>query len=172
MAAALAAAAFVVSSAMPARAQPLARQGRGGQPAAGVSPIEVQRMFDAYALVQAQEALELTDQQYPQFLTRFRALQETRRRHEQDRLRIIQGLRVMTAGPDAHPNEAQLEDQLKALEELDARAAADVRNAYDALDRVLDVVQRARFRVFEQQMERRKLELLIRARQGARRNPM
>ncbi len=129
-------------------------------------------MFDAYALVRAQEALKLTDEQYPQFLARFRALQEGRRRHQQERLRIIAELRAMTLGPDAHPEEARLRERLTALDELDARAAADLRKAYGDVDAVLDVAQRARFRVFEEQLERRKLELLVRARQGARRNPM
>jgi hypothetical protein len=34
----------------------------------------------------------------------------------------------------------------------------------EALNQVLDVRQQARFRVFEEQMERRKMELLMRAR--------
>jgi hypothetical protein len=34
---------------------------------------------------------------------------------------------------------------------------------------VLDVRQQARFRLFEEQIERRKVDLLMRARQGARR---
>lgn len=167
-----AAAALSLACALPAHAQRVPGGGRGAQADEGVSPAEIQRMFDAYALVQAQEALKLTDEQYPRFLTRFRALQETRRRHEQDRLRIVQQLRAMTSDPAAHPNEAQLEERLKALADLDARAAADLRQAYDAVDAALDVVQRARFRVFEGQMERRKLELLMRARQGSRRNPV
>jgi hypothetical protein len=43
-----------------------------------------------------------------------------------------------------------------------------VRQAYDALDEMLNLHQRARLRVFEEQMERRKVELLTRARQAAR----
>ena len=41
-----------------------------------------------------------------------------------------------------------------------------------SIDEVLDVRQRLRFRVFEEQMERRKFDLLMRARQANRaRNP-
>jgi len=51
----------------------------------------------------------------------------------------------------------------------DDRSAAELRRAYDALDEVLDVRQQARFRTFEEMLERRKLDLLMRARQGAAR---
>ena len=47
-----------------------------------------------------------------------------------------------------------------------------MRKAYNTLDEVLDVRQQARFRVFEEQIERKKLELLLRARQNPNRpNP-
>ena len=42
--------------------------------------------------------------------------------------------------------------------------------AYDAIDQVLDLRQQAQFRVFEEQMERRKIELVTRARQANRAN--
>ena len=35
-----------------------------------MTPGEIQRLFDAYLVMEAQQALKLTDQQYPQFLTR------------------------------------------------------------------------------------------------------
>ena len=54
------------------------------------------------------------------------------------------------------------------LQEIESRTAAEVRKAYTALDEVLDVRQQARFRVFEEQVERRKIELLMRARQQNR----
>jgi hypothetical protein len=38
-----------------------------------------------------------------------------------------------------------------------------------ALDEILDVRQQARFRLLEEQLERRKIDLLQRARQGAAR---
>lgn len=142
-------------------------QGRGpGDPSLDqppVSPGEIQRMFDAYALVQAQEQLKLGDDQYPQFLMRYKALQDTRRRAQQERARIVQELRRLTAA-DAKPDEAPLKDRIKSLQDLDARSDADIRKAYEAVDQVLDIRQQAKFRVFEEQMERRKLELVTRAR--------
>ena len=47
------------------------------------------------------------------------------------------------------------------------RAADELRKAYDALDEVLEPVQQARFRLFEQQVERRQIELLMKARERA-----
>ena len=55
-----------------------------------------------------------------------------------------------------------------SLQELEARSGVEVRKAYDGIDQVLDVGQQAKFRVFEEMMERRKLELVTRARQANR----
>jgi hypothetical protein len=57
---------------------------------------------------------------------------------------------------------------MKGLQELDARVQVDVKRAYDAIDQILNVRQQAKFRVFEENMERRKLELVTRARQANR----
>src|SRR6478672_4036673 len=98
--------------------------------APGVTPAEIQRMFDSYALIQAQEQLKISDEKFPQFLTRFKALQDTRRRNMTERFRMVQDLRRLSN--DAQPDEAQMRDRLKALDDLDARAQTDVAKAYDA----------------------------------------
>src|SRR5262245_21904606 len=67
--------------------------------APGVSPAEVQRMFDSYALMQAQDQLQITDDQFPQFLTRFKALQDIRRQALQQRTRRITELRRLLNAP-------------------------------------------------------------------------
>jgi hypothetical protein len=46
-----------------------------------------------------------------------------------------------------------------------------VKKAYDGIDQVLDLRQQAQFRVFEELMDRRKLELVMRARQANRARP-
>ena len=75
--------------------------------------------------------------------------------------------------PRAQQPQAKREDdtviseRLRALKEHDLRAAAELSRAYDALDEVLDVRQQARFRAFEENLERRKIDLLMRARRGA-----
>jgi hypothetical protein len=136
-----------------------------------LAPRDVQRLFDAYVLMQAQERLALTDQQYPQFLQRLKALQDVRRQTQQARAAIIQELsRGVSGKPGVSLDEAGLRDRMRRLREIDERGQAETRRACDAIDQILDVQQQARFRVFEEQMERRKVELVLRARQAARAN--
>ena len=123
-------------------------------------------MFDSYALMQAQEQLKIGDDRFPQFLTRFKALQDVRRRGLNERARAVQELRRLVNDPQ--PDEAAMRERLKTLDEIEARNDADVKKAYEALNQVLDVRQQAKFRVFEENMERRKLELVNRARQANR----
>ena len=167
-------AAVLVSGAVPCAAQGAQRQARpngrgaaegGDDPA--VTPAEIQRMFDSYALMQAQEQLKITDDQFPKFLPRFKALQDIRRQGLQQRTRVLMTIRQAFQNGQT-PDESQLRDLLKQLDEIDTRTNADVKKAYDAIDQVLDVRQQAKFRVFEENMERRKLELVTRARQANR----
>jgi hypothetical protein len=152
-------------------AAPGGRQGQGrgaaGAEEPAVSPAEIQRMFDAYALMQAQEQLKIGDDQFSQFLTRYKALQEVRRRNLQERQRLVNEMRrILNAG--GTPDEAMLGERLKAIQELEARSSADMKKAYDAIDQILNIQQQAKFRVFEENMERRKLDLVTRARQANR----
>ena len=146
------------------------QRGRGARANdGGLTPIEVMNVLDGYALVQAQDALQLTDAQYGQFVTRLKKLQETRRKNLQARRRLLQELQRAT-GPQATTiDEAAVRQQLKALREHDERAAVEVQKAYDAVDEILDTRQQARFRLFEERLEIRKIDLLMRARQGAAR---
>jgi hypothetical protein len=144
------------------------RNGPGGANADGVTPGEIQRLFDAYVVMQAQQDLQLSDEQYPKFLAKMKALQAARQRGLQERLRIMQDLRKM--GDGATLDETQARNSLKMLADLDARTAADVREALAGIDQVLDVRQQVRFRIFEEQMERRKVDLLVRARQNRSRS--
>ncbi len=135
----------------------------------GMTPAEIQKLFDAYLIMEAQQALNLTDQQYPQFLARLKALQDTRRRNQQERIQVMGQLQRLTnPRASARADEAAIKERLSMLQEIESRTAAEVRKAYTALDEVLDVRQQARFRVFEEQVERRKIELLMRARQQNR----
>ena len=141
----------------------------GGDETPNVSPLEIQRMFDAYALVQAQEQLKLADDKFPAFLSRFKALQDLRRTLQIERTRVLQQLRrLVNQGGD----EAQIRAQLKTLQDVDAKVAIETQKAIETVDQVLDVRQQAQFRLFEELMERRKIELLMRARQANRlKNP-
>jgi len=136
--------------------------------AGNMSPAEIQKLFDAYIVVEAQRALELSDTQYPQFIAKLRLLQDARRRNQQERMQLMQRLQRMTAPRAPAVDTAAIEGVLKNLQDLESRSATDMRKAFDELDQVLDVRQRARFRVLEEQVERRKIELLMRARQQNR----
>jgi hypothetical protein len=126
---------------------------------------EVERLFDGYVAMQAQEALKLTDAQFAPFLARLHALQRARRQHVQERRQVIADLAAATSG--GAPADARIVELLQRLRELDARYAADLQRAYDGIDQVLEPGQQARFRVFEESVERRKIELMLRARRTA-----
>ena len=162
----------VLSMAAPSLARAQQGGGQGAQPPAvadpTISPFELQQLFDSWALLQAQGFLKMSDEQFARFLPRFKALQDTRRRGLQQRTRVLNQLRK--AVNDGEPDEQQLKTSMKLLQEIDDKADVDTRKACEAVDSVLDVVQQAKFRLFEEQMERRKLELVTRARQANRAN--
>jgi Spy/CpxP family protein refolding chaperone len=157
---------FWLAAVAPTAAQP-ARQPRplpAPGPGAGFSPAEVQRWFDAFVLVQAQQVLDLGGDQYAKFVTAMRSLQEVRRRNQQERMRLVREL-ARLSGPQGTGDEPAIQAALASLKAHDAKAVQELEQAYAAVDAVLTPRQRARFRVFEDNMERRKLELLLRARQ-------
>ena len=121
-------------------------------------------MLDAYAIVQAQTALKLTDAQYGPFVTRLKRLQETRRRSGQRRNQLLTQLRLLVNAPAATPDDPAIRERLKALRDHDEETAAAVRRDSEALDEVLDARQQGLFRLLEERLERQKLDLLMRAR--------
>ena len=66
----------------------------------------------------------------------------------------------------AATDEAAVTAKLKELEDFTTESSRQLQDAYTAIDRVLDLRQRARFRIFDADMERRKLNLIARARQA------
>jgi len=146
-----------------------ARQQADQDPAnPGVSPAELQRLFDSYALVQAQQFLNLSDDQYSKFLPRFMTLQNVRRQALQQHTRMLNELRRLIM--PAEGGEDQIRVALKQLQDIDDRGEGEAKKAQEAVDQTLDLRQQARFRIFEAQMERRKLEIVTIARQGNRAN--
>ena len=150
-----------------AAAMQAAEQAPGPAANENVDPAELGRLFDAYTVMQAQEALGLDEARFGPFVTRLRALQQMRRRHLGERAAVMRDLRQLLREPG---NDVQLKERLDALVRLDATTRADQAKAMDAIDELLDVRQRARFRLLEQQLELRKLELVNRARQRQRAN--
>ena len=161
----------VAGAPVAAEAQPPAAQAPQAPDLPTDRPIgagEIQKMFDAYAMIQAQDALKLSEAQYGRFVTRLKALQDTRRSHQQTRNQILADLRRLTNPQTGSSDESLIAERLKAFRDEEERAAGDLRKAYDGVAETLDVRQQARFRLFEERMEQQKLELLMRARQTAR----
>lgn len=162
--------------AMFAAASPLAAQRRatpppGGNPnAPAVSPQEFDQLFNSFVAMQAQQDLQLSDEQYGQFVVRLRALQDTRRRAQNQRNRVFGELRRLVQagnrGGGTPADDALIKDQLKSLDDLETRSAAEIRQAQANLDQLLDPRQQARFRLLEERVERQKIDLLMRVRQG------
>ncbi len=134
-------------------------------PGANPNDAELQAWLNAYALVQAQKELQLSDEQYGPFIQRLQQLQNVRRRQQMERMRILRDLRPLAA-PNGTVDEAAIQDKLKALDGLIGQSAQQLQQAYANLDQILTPRQRARFRLFEERLEQRKLELLSRVRQG------
>src|SRR5262245_50339860 len=145
--------------------------GRGARPAAGraLPPITtnmnqqpLQAWIDAYAIVQAQKDLQLTDEQYSPFVSRLLKMQDVRRRQVGERRRLLgqlNGLMQQGQGAEGSRDEAILAS-VKALDDQAQRSSAEVRQAYQEIDAILTPWQRGRYRMFEEQLERRKVDLL------------
>ncbi len=161
-----------------------AQEGQRGSPPAQQPPtsagdtglstkdsIALANALDQYAMVQAQRTLELSEPQYAQFVPLLRELQQLKRRNFQARNRLLQELRrqVRGRGGQAGSDDESLSATLEKLREIEERAASELKAAYGALDAVMTPRQRARFRLFEEQIEARKLELLLNARARAAR---
>jgi hypothetical protein len=72
----------------------------------------------------------------------------------------------MVNGRGGSADEANIEQRLQFLAREETRAAAEIQERLKAIDDLLTPTQQARFRLFEETMEQRKLELLMRARQA------
>lgn len=154
---------------------PLAAQRRQTQAAgtnqnapAGVSPQEFDQLFNSFVAMQAQQELQLRDDQYAPFVVRLRALQDTRRRAQNQRNRVFQELRrlIQSSNRGETVDDTLIKDQMKSLDEVETRSAGEIRQAQTNLDQMLDARQQARFRLLEDRVERQKIDLLMRVRQG------
>jgi len=130
---------------------------------------ELNRLFEAYAVIQAQDFLKLTEDQYPDFVARLKALQDARRRHQQNRNRIVNDLGKMLRAPDDQIDDKAVKATLDSLDREDETGDAEIKKAFAGVEAVLDGRQRARFRVFEEHLERRKIDLLTRVQRPIRR---
>ena len=137
-------------------------------PEGAITAGQIQRWFEAYTVLQAQDALQLSESQYGRFVTRLKALQDTRRKHQVARNQIMGDLRRLTNPQTGSNDEPSMTERLRALRDEDDRAAVDLKKSYEGVDETLDLRQQARFRIFEERMEQQKLELLMQTRLNAR----
>jgi hypothetical protein len=132
-----------------------------------MSPGYVQQMFDTMAIMEAERFLPLSADQYPLFVQRLRRLQDARMQSNRRRAKALNELRGL-AGPNAKSDVADsvIDAKLKELAAAELDGAADVRKALEDLDTGLSVRQRARYRLLEENVERRKIDFLTKVRGG------
>jgi hypothetical protein len=162
----------VAAQAPPAQGRGAGGGARGQNPAAlqiapSMAPAEIERLFDAYALVQAQSALDLDASAFLVFLQKFQQYQAARHKHQVDRQKLLNEINNLLK-PEANIDEVTLSAKTKALDDLELQDAQDENAALAAVDLTLNVRQRARLRVFINNQERNKLELIALARQQAK----
>jgi hypothetical protein len=154
---------------------PAAGQRAGGRRAGAPEVMnneQVFRILDSFVMANAQRALQLNDSQWSAFFLRMQRLQDMQRLHRRQRQMVLNQLKMLI-GPRAQQagmDDAAVAAKTKELDDLDMQIKVDEQKAVGEIDQVLQVQQRAHFRVFLDNMERQKLDLLMRARQGARSN--
>jgi hypothetical protein len=141
-----------------------ARAGRAN--VEGLSAAQAEQLFDSYVFGEARVALQLSPSQIMPFGQRLRRLQMVRRQGQRQRQQLLADLNTVSRGTEP-VDDATLAAKLKALDDVTADFERQTREAYASLEETLTVRQRARFRIFEQRMERQKLDLIARARQAA-----
>jgi Spy/CpxP family protein refolding chaperone len=140
-------------------------QGAGQKPALppigrGMNAMQLQQYIDAFALIQAEQQLKLGADQYAAFAPKLIRMHRTRQRLLQDRRRALAELNQLLMAQS--PNDEAITEKTRAFDDVNRRGAEELVKSYQDLDSVLTPWQRGRFRLLEEQMERKKLELLTR----------
>jgi Spy/CpxP family protein refolding chaperone len=150
----------------PSQDVPAGRRGRDFRPPTdapgGLRADEVQQIVDGWEIATAEKTLELNDQQYVPFIQQLRKLQSGRRQQFMQRQRMLMSLR-QTLNQQPAADDAAIDARLKQYDDLERRHQQELQALHASIDAVLTPRQRARFRVLQEQMERRKLEVLSKA---------
>jgi hypothetical protein len=147
----------------PAQGRGAGREGPQRPAAADLAKLQtVEDLLEGMEISNADKFLQVDNQHYGEFIQRLRNLQRMRRQHQNQRQRLVMELRRLTNQNNPPVEDALLEAPTKRLDDFDKQAFQDMQNAYAQIDEVLNVRQRARFRLFEEMMEQRKLEILTR----------
>ncbi len=129
---------------------------------------EVEGMMDAYILSKLQDALELTDEQFGTMVVAQKKLQDTRRDYRQGRMTLLRQMRQTLRRDQA--GEEELVHLLDELDSLEIEFSQNQRARYAAIDDILEIRQRARYRILETEIQRRLTQLMRQVR-GQRRDP-
>lgn len=144
-----------------------AAQGRGPEPLTPLTDEQVYTMVDRFVMRRAQSVLQLSPAQVSAFAQGVTRLQNLQRQHRRQRQRILNELRQLS-GPNAprEIDEAAVAGKIREFDDLEVQIAGEQRRALEEIDQTLDLRQRGRLRLFLENIERQKLDLLIRARQN------
>jgi hypothetical protein len=125
---------------------------------------EMFKMVDAYMAMNIEEKLGLSTEQFAKVLPLVRRSSADRRRFAERRTDLIRDMRDRLQSGEA--TESQVGQTLRELKALEEEEPATLRRDRDAIDQVLTVVQQAKLRVMEQEVERR-IRALMQGRAGA-----
>ncbi|HUF48154.1 MAG TPA: hypothetical protein VMM93_10070 [Vicinamibacterales bacterium] len=140
---------------------------RGGAPGGGGPTIAaIEREFDRLEIFEARRALGLSEAAFRDVMPHLQRIQLMRRRQLHQRRAILAELRAALESGSVETHADGTAARLVELGALGVRHAQELRRAHLALDAVLSVRQRAEYRLFQERFERRKLDLLARARQA------
>jgi hypothetical protein len=132
--------------------------GQGPPPPGPGGPHEVFKMIDAYLLANVQDALGLGDEQGAKVVPLVLKLQGDRRNFHRRRHKALGEMKKQLGSGTA--TEAQIADQMKALRALEGEELDTLRKDLEAVDKELTVVQQAKFRILEREVEH-KIQTLI-----------
>ena len=142
--------------ALPAGADdpPAERRGPGPGPGPGKGGHhEAFKMIDAYLLANVEEALGLNSEQSAKVVPLVLKLQRDRRELQRRRGRALGEMKKLLGSGSA--TEARVSEEMKALRALEAEEQATIREDVEAIDKELDIVQQAKYRILEREVERR-----------------
>jgi hypothetical protein len=130
---------------------------------------EMFRMVDAYIAMNIEEKLGLSDEQFGRVLPLVKRLQSDRRRFAEQRMERLRDLKDrLQSGAATEPQVAQVLRELKSMEDEEP---ATLRKDRDAIDQMLTIVQQAKLRVLELEVERKIRALTQQQRLGAAGGP-
>jgi hypothetical protein len=114
---------------------------------------EMFKMVDAYLAMNIEDKLGLSNEQFTRVLPLVRRASADKRRFAERRTDLLRDIRERLESGGA--TEAQVGQSLKELKALEEEEPATLRRDREAIDQTLTVVQQAKLRVLQLEVERR-----------------